>query len=253
MRKSVFLFGMMLFILMGAEAVSGQILDKKQATPQRPSIATSTFTTYPGSFELESGFSLTDKLLDIQSVLKYGAGLKFEMFLMFSPYVLDTDLKSSGIGDVYVGGRYRFWMNFYEDKSIAVQAWAKLPAAPTTRSWSSGEADFQGMLIYTAVYEKYVIDINLGLTAYGRPHGVEGPDNEPFATICYTANLTNKFSILAEVHNYKQKRPSQNVSVGLAGFSYAFKPTIVFDAGYSFGLKDSPYDRQALSGFTINF
>ena len=70
MKKSVFVFGMMLFVLLTAETVSGQILDKKQATPQRPSIATSTFTTYPGSFELESGFSLTDKLLDTQSGLK---------------------------------------------------------------------------------------------------------------------------------------------------------------------------------------
>ena len=253
MKKLVLVSGMILFILFGAETVSGQILEKKRATPQRPAVARSTFTTYPGSFELESGFSLTDKLLDTQSMLKYGAGLNVEMFLMFSPYVLDTELKSSGIGDVYVGGRYRFWINFYEDKSIAVQIWGKLPAAPATRSWSSGEADFQGMLIYTAVYEKYVINMNLGLTAYGSPHGVGGPDNEPFVTICYTANLTNKFSMLTEVHNYKRKRPSQNVSIGFAGFSYAFKPTIVFDAGYSFGLRNSPYDWRALSGFTINF
>ena len=175
------------------------------------------------------------------------------MFLIFSPYIQDTDLKSSGIGDVYIGGRYRFWMNFYEDKSIAVQVWGKLPSAPANRSWASGEMDAQGMLIYTAAFERFAIDINLGLTAYGRPHGLGGPDTEPFATICYTANLTNKFSVLAEFHDYKQKRPSQNVSLGLVGFSYAIKPTIVFDAGYSFGMKNSPYDWMVLPGFTINF
>lgn len=240
-------------MLLSTEIIFSQILEKKQATPQRPSIATSTFTTYPGSFELETGMSFTERYLENQFTIKYGAGLNFEAFLMFSPYVRDTDLKSDGIGDVYVGGRYRFWMNFYEDKSIALQLWGKLPAQKANRSWASGELDFQGMLIYTAVYPKYTIDVNLGLTMYTRPHGRGNPIDEPFATLCWTGNITNKFSVLAEVHGYIEKEPKRNVGIALAGFSYAITPGFVVDTGVSWSINEAPYDWMILPGFTINF
>lgn len=253
--------------------LSAQELGIKKATPQRPSFTTNAFTTYPGTFENESGMSFSDESFDTNLKIKYGAGLNLEIFVGFTPYLQlyhpDTLGYSwikkgvgEGMGDTYVGARYRFWTNFYEEKMLAVQLHIKIPTAKKI-VWipigglGTGETDFTGFLIFTNVKEKYQFDMNFGITLAGK-YWESGLEPQLFGTFCFTRNITKKFSMMSELYAYqyfeqKEEFKKKLSSYALFGLNYSIKPTIILDAAINFGFINSlSYKWQCATGFTIN-
>jgi hypothetical protein len=114
------------------------------ATPTRPTYSNSTFTTAPGTFELETGvyFDPSDELA-VPTTLKYGVGDRADAFVSLSPA---SAVENGGVGfdDVYLGWRQRLTEHQLGHLSLAWQAQVKLPtadedkgraAANSTRSW----------------------------------------------------------------------------------------------------------------------
>jgi hypothetical protein len=274
MEKKFNIWAKIILILIFSNSLilSGQELGEKKATPQRPSFTTNAFTTYPGAFETESGVSSSDESLNTTVKIKYGAGLNLEIFVAFTPYLrlYNPDTLGyewikkgvgEGIGDTYVGARYRFWTNFYEEKMLAVQLHAKIPTAKKivwipTGGLGTGETDFTGFLIFTNTKEKYQFDMNLGVTLAGK-YWESGLERQLFGTICFTRIITRKFSIMSDLYAYEYFEQEEGFkkklsSYALFGVNYAIKPTIILDAAINFGFINSlSYNWQFATGITI--
>ena len=259
------------FIFSISKISSAQEFEEKKATPQRPTFSKNAFTTFPGAFELESGIGLSDEQFDTQLMIKYGAGLNVDLFIILNPYlrlrnpeILETEFFETGVaeglGDTYIGGKYRFWMDFYEEKRLAVQLHVKVPTAKEIEyipigGLGTGETDFTGLFIYTDATEKYQLDLNFGLTLAGK-YWESGLERQSFGTVCFTRNLTRKFSIFGELYGYERWEPKVDYMkewafIGLFGLSYALKPTAVFDISSNFGLKNVDYNWQIGTGLTV--
>ncbi len=272
---------LIIFTLFISEGLFGQDTEPKVATPQRPTFATSALTTFPGAFEIESGFGLSNNTFNTSITIKYGFGLQIEVFAGFIPYLVISNPEdyegipgtylrtlTKGYGDTYVGGRYRFWMDFYEEHHLAVQLHAKIATARghvwAPRSLGTGESDYTGFLIYTFLKEKYQFDLNFGLNLLGK-HWESGPETQLFGAACLSGSLTKKLSLTGELYSYQGwdyyealNAYSDNydynkdlVYLGLVGLGYSLKPTLVFDISSNFNLKNSPYDWQIVTGMTI--
>lgn len=259
------------FIFSISKISSAQEFEEKKATPQRPSFSTNAFTTFPGAFELESGIGLSDEQFDTQLTIKYGAGLNVDLFVILNPYlrlrnpeILDSEFFETGIaeglGDTYIGGKYRFWTNFYEEKRLAVQLYVKIPTAREIEyipigGLGTGETDFFSLFIYTDATEKYQLDLNFGLTFAGK-YWISGLERLTFGSVCFTGNLSQKFSIFGELYGYERWEPEVDYMkewafISLFGLSYALKPTLVFDISSNYGLKNVDYNWQVVTGLTV--
>jgi len=166
-----------IYVILYPYSSGGQTNQEVAATPQRPSISTSTTTTYPGWLELEAGVSFDEHVLDSPTVLKLGATRNLELFAGLSPLVnVSNGGSETGLGDVFIGGRLRFKDGSQSSPSVAGQFSIKLPTADEERSLGSGEVDYNFLFILAHALGEFGVDINAGITLREFKTGV--PMNE---------------------------------------------------------------------------
>lgn len=242
----------LVFVILLTNNLFGQTDKEVNATPQRPSISTSTTTTYPGWLELEAGVSLDEHLFDSPLVLKIGATRSFELFAGLSPLInVSNGNSETGVGDVVLGGRLRFNDGAETTPSFAGQFSIKLPTADEDKGLGSGEVDYNFLFILTHSVGEFALDVNTGLTFAGISNG--RTDEQVLGILTLSRAMHSNFSGFGEIFVNHSFEIDTTVVVGAFGGSYTVNPRLILDAAVNFNISDAPFDLRILGGVTTTF
>jgi hypothetical protein len=221
------------------------------ATPTRPTYSNSTFTTAPGTFELETGvyFDPSDELA-VPTTLKYGVGDRADAFVSLSPA---SAVENGGVGfdDVYLGWRQRLTEHQLGHLSLAWQAQVKLPTADEDKGLGSGEFDALVAGIGTLPMQDWSATGFAELGLIGDPVG-SGADLQVALAGAADRRLSGGagvFGELAGIFNDDQNLDSVFTTVGAA---WSPVPGLVLDSGVVLGLSNDAPDFAFVVGLTRN-
>ncbi len=221
-------------------------------TPQRPTVAADTSTTAKGSFELESGVVLDPSTaFDAPMTIKHGAGEATEINVGFNPYTWrdQGSRDESGFGGMTFAVRHRFLEGDDGRPSAAFQFTTKLPTADEDKGLGSGEIDFFPAAIVTQGFGDLTATLYYQLGVLGDPQGT-GTDIQHTGTAMLAASLTDRLGGVLEFAGIDNPGPVDPIFTTIAA-SYAWHPTLVFDAGIVLGLNDDAADAQFVIGVTM--
>ena len=242
----------LIFVILYPYSSVGQTNQEVAATPQRPSISTSTTTTYPGWLELETGVSFDEHVLDSPTVFKLGATRNLELFAGLSPLVnVSNGISETGLGEVSLGGRLRFKDGSQSSPSVAGQFSIKLPTADEERSLGSGEVDYNFLFILAHALGDFGVDINAGITFAGIQNG--GTDQQILGILTVSRAIDSNISGFGEVFINHSSENNETEAVGSAGGSYVVNPRLLLDAAVNFNILNAAFDLRVLAGATFTF
>lgn len=221
------------------------------ATPMRPTYLHSTFTTAPGTIEVEAGayFDPSDAT-SVPTTVKYGASDRADAFVDFSP-ASAVEGGGVGVGDVYLGWRQRVTEHQLEHLSLAWQAQLKLPTADDGKGLGSGEFDALVAGIGTLPMADWSATGFAELGLLGDPVG-SGTDLQVALAGAADRRLSGGASVFGELAGvFADDRNLDSVFTTL-GAAWSPVPGLVLDSGFVLGLSSDAPDFALVIGLTRN-
>lgn len=206
----------------------------------RPGYGADAYVTEKGKVQVTTGISFNDEIFEIPLGLSYGVSKKFELSAGISAYTSSYNFigdKIGGIGDSYIGAKYRFQESAYFMHSV--QGIVKIPTASKQTELGTGRTDFH-FGIAEAFYEKnFGYDLSLEMNFL---HRRDYPPDRKYPDI-----LRNLVDSLKQVYSYN----FETEFVISGGPSYDISDTFSFYAGFSFSrnLKLDYNNTQFYAGF----
>lgn len=221
------------------------------ATPTRPTYAHSTFTTAPGTLEVETGvyYDPSDATA-VPTTLKYGVNDRTDVFADFSP-ASAVENGGVGAGDVYLGFRHRLTEQQLGHLSLAWQAQAKLPTADEDKGLGTGEFDALLAGIGTLPMEDWSATGFAELGLLGDPNG-SGTDLQVALSAMADRRLTRGGGIFGELAGIFVDDRNYDAVFTTLGAAWSPAPGLVLDAGVVLGLSDDAPDAALVFGLTRN-
>lgn len=224
---------------------------KTTATPTRPTYAHSTFTTAPGTLEVETGmyYDPSDATA-IPTTLKYGVNERADVFVDFSPA---TSIENGGVGssDLYLGWRQRLTEQQLGHLSLAWQAQAKLPTADENKGLGTGEFDALLAGIGTLPMQDWSATGFAELGLLGDPTG-SGVDLQVALSAMADRRLTGGGGIFGELAGIFVDDRNYDAVFTTLGATWSPAPGLVLDAGVVLGLSNDAPDAALVVGLTRN-
>lgn len=223
------------------------------ATAQRGTVSSDTGTTAVGTLEVEAGVAFDWKdQVDVPAALKWGTTETTELFVGWSPFLwleVEGD-EGEGVGDLALGGRWRFLELTEDHPAAAVQFEALLPVG--SNDVSSGEAAY----FLAGIVDSAVGRVGLtGFYQFGAigEEGSSGFDAQHFFAVASGAPLAGALAAYGEL--VWSEIPELDLQGGFVqtGVYYEANPTLVYDLGVAVGFgPDKTADAALLFGLTKN-
>jgi hypothetical protein len=135
-----------------------------------------------------------------------------------------------GIGDQWIGGRYRF---HEQGRVLPAMTWmyqAKIPSANPAKGLGSGFWDHQVLFIASRDLGHYHFDFNTVGTIAGTSNGHEGAAQ---FGLDVTRPINKKLSWVVEGYGGPQPGTADRFGAGLVAATYTLRPQVVLDAAYA--------------------
>ena len=230
-------------------------VEPQAATPQRPTLSADTATTAPGTFELEAGGQIDPHdSWGIPVTLKWGMSTGAELFVGWTPYEVEnrTGPNASGVGDTFVGLRYRFLEETRAAPAAALQLTTKLPTGDENDGLSTGEVDFLAAVILDKQVGQVSTTLFYQLGVLGEPDDAD-TDIEHSIALAGTFPMVDQWALYGELAAVEIPEQDLNEILATAGFMYTVRKDLVLDVGVVVGLNHDAPDFQIVFGFTKNF
>jgi hypothetical protein len=203
--------------------------------PERPTVATHAGTVAPGWFEIETGVERdqfnTGMGIGTPTTLKLGIGSHQQLSIWGS--VPQPDSSSFGVGDLFVGVKWRLLDDAKIIGDFAILPSIKLPTGSVSAGRGTGTTDGSLLLISSHDFSGVAMDINAGYTRRSG-NGSQAPVNATLWTVSFGGPAVNQFGWVAETYGF----PATTGAAGqaaivafLAGPTYQPKEWLAFDAG----------------------
>jgi hypothetical protein len=230
-------------------------LAEAAANPTRPAWDYAASTTQCGVLETDYGFlgqpiggGVTQRMA--VSSLRYGLTPKLDLRWGLTNRVFQSgnDTPSlQGVGDQWLGARYRFQEQGRIVPAMALLYAIKIPMANPAKGFGSGFADHQMIFIASRDLGHYHLDFNTVGTVVGEKSGHDGAAQFGLAV---TRLVTKKLSAILETYGGPQPGTSDRFGAGFAGATYTLRPALVIDAAYSRTYTAGSPRQQVLFGMT---
>jgi len=135
----------------------------------RLSLGTSSYMTPKGDLEGSTGISFNSDVYDIPFDLSYGISNRIELNAGITGYTLTYNFlgdKISGMGDAYVGAKFKFHESDYFDHVFGTAV--KIPIASKTNELGTGKVDFHFGLAQGFTYKNFSYELGLECNLLGR-------------------------------------------------------------------------------------
>jgi hypothetical protein len=224
---------------------------KIAVTPQRPSYSSNTYTTAPGTLEVEAGVLIDPSdALDTGFVMKYGYDDRSEILVGVLPGVA-VEGAGVGFGDLRLGWRQRLTEHQLGKLSLAYQALVKLPTADENKGLGTGEVDGFIAGIGTLPMEGWSATGYVELGLLGDPVN-SGTDLQLALAGAMDRAMAGATSVFGEVAGIFIDDQDHNSIFTTLGANWSPTPGLVLDTAVLVGLSNDAPDFQFLVGFTRN-
>lgn len=223
------------------------------ATAQRGTVSSDTATTAVGTLEVEAGvaFDWKDEI-DVPAALKWGTTETTELFVGWSPYQwLDIEGdEGEGVGDLSLGGRWRFLELADDHPAAAVQFEALLPVG--SDDVSAGEAAYFLAGIVDAAVGRVGVTGFYQAGALGEEDS-SGFDAQHFFAFATGVPLSGPLAAYGEVVWSAIHELDLQGGFVQTGVYYEAGPSLVYDVGIAVGYgPDRTADAALVFGLTKN-
>jgi hypothetical protein len=228
------------------------------ANPTRPTWDFAAATTQCGVIESDSGWQMQpmggsiNQFMTVSS-LRYGLTPKLDLRWASTGHVVQSGGGGSrlqGIGDQWVGARYRFLEQRRILPAMALAYTLKVPMANPAKSFGTGFVDHQWTFIASRDLGRYHLDFNMVGTLAGSAQGEQGATQ--FGLVV-TRPVRGKLALILENFGGPQPGISDRFGGIFAGAAYALRPWLVFDGGYEKTYTAGSPRGVALVGITYAF
>jgi hypothetical protein len=237
----------------------------EEIQPDRPEITESARLVPRGSFQLETGITISkesrageraEKVLGSEADLRIGLARNFELDIEGEPFVrLRGPQDDTGFGDVTLGLRYRFVEGEEEEPwspSFAVKPFVKLPIA--SEPIDSGRADF-GLLFMAslALPLDFEVEVNAGAVAVGQSHSSDYR-GQAILSAAVARDLTRSMFGFVELFYTTRAQRDEGQQLALnAGLVYRVTPSFAVDAAVQTSLLGQGPDYLIRTGLSVRF
>lgn len=182
----------------------------------------------------------------------YGASPSLDLFANL-PYSLSTP---SGISDVSVGGKWRFWEQ--DTTSIAIKPELLLPSGNVERELGTGRTGLLTTLLMTHDAEPWTFHANIGfqLTRYRdalREEAVRRTIWRASAAATYAVSEQTVLVLDVGTARNAERAVRANPAFALVGVIFSPTPDVDVDFGVKVGMNRAEVNRQVGAGLTIRF
>lgn len=146
----------------------------------RLSLSTGSYLTPKGDLDGSTGISFNEDVYDVPFDLSYGVTNRFELSAGITAYTLTYNYlgsKISGVGDGYVGAKFKFHESDYFDHVFGTAV--KIPIASKSTELGTGKVDFHFGLAQGFAYKKFSYELGFECNLLGRKDFPSGNRNVP--------------------------------------------------------------------------
>ena len=205
------------------------------ASPTRPNFDLPTITTQCGMLEADYGWTIqpmgdgtTQNLF--AGALRYGVTPRLDVRWGSGNYMVQTgDPSAEGIGDQWLGARFRFHEQTRATPAFAVMYNIKIPTAEPSKHLGSGYVDHTFLFIASKDLGKYHLDFNTVGTLAGSAAGHDGAAQFGLAL---WRPVNGKLAFVIESYGGPQPGTSNRFGAAVLGATYNVSPRLVFDTAY---------------------
>lgn len=221
------------------------------ATPTRPTYSKSTFTTAPGTLEVETGVYLDPSdATSVPTTVKYGVNDRADAFVAFSP-ASAVEGGGVGFGDVVLGWRQRLTELQLEHLSLGYLAQLKLPTADEDKGLGTGEPDALLAGIGTLPLSDASLTGFAEVGLLGDPDG-SGTDLHLALAGAADKHLSGGAGVFGELAGVFVDDRNYDALFATLGGAWSPVPGLVLDSGIVLGLSDDAPDFAVVVGLTRN-
>lgn len=237
--------------------------DEVTANPDRASVADSSFTVAAGFVQLEMGVTFsrqTDEAarrhaLSTPFLFRLGFARNVELRVGGDGFLYhDTDAgTASGVGDLQVGGKYRFLDEGSWLPSLGIEPAVKLPVASRSKGLGTGQPDFtMPLLLSKDLPFDFHIDANGSVAYLGR---AEHPGRFFFqqaASLVVSRSIAERLSPFWEIAWVSPSAPREgDVLSTNFGAVYLLYPKVAIDLWTAVGLSKAADSYAIFGGITV--
>lgn len=230
------------------------------ASPNRPTVADPADLTPPGYLEVELGWTGSFRSAQYRSqhsvpfLAKLALNEQIQLRLEGSAFLQvranDGD-RASGIGDWSPGLQWKFLDQGDAVPSMALGVALKLPTASSGKGLGTGKLDHRLTLLMSKDIEPVHIDLNVAHGWLGRERG-GGYDRLWIGALAASVPLGGKWELEGEIYGFSSPNAgTPRIVSTLWSFSYAYRPTMVFDFGVDVGLNKAAPEYAIFMGMTM--
>ena len=249
-------------LALSALLLAGQAsAEDDQIEPDRPDVTNGTRIVPAGRVQIEGGFdyartrraaAATERQFMVDTLGRIGLGERFELQVGRQPVVhLRGEGDDTGIGDVTLAAKYRFFDGRGAWPALGVRPFVKLPSAD--EPIGSGRSDFGGAALASFdLPAGFGLDVNAGLAAIGqnRPSGylLQALTS---ASLSYDVGAATPF---VEVFFTSRDERDGRDAMGLdAGVVYRLTNRLAIDAAAQTSMAGNGPDWAVRAGITFRF
>jgi hypothetical protein len=225
------------------------------ANPTRPAWDYAASTTQCGILETDYGFlsqplggGVSQQML--VTSMRYGLTRKLDLRWGLANHIWEdggSDKTLQGVGDQWLGARFRFHEQGKYLPAMAFLYSGKIPLANPEKGLGSGFMDHQFVFIASRDIGKNHLDFNVVGTMIGEAGGHDGATQFGLAL---TRPLTSRLSGILESYSGAQPGTLNRFGAGFVGATYAFRPQFVLDGAFSRTYTAGSPRQQVLIGVT---
>ena len=252
MRLPIGFWGSMFIVLLLAVTTAAQscVHHGTTAVATRPTFSNSTETVQCGLVELEYGYSRQSAVAGASSAVSSTVhmGITPRLDVRWSlDNVLFTGAgreQHSGIGDAWLGARYRFNEQRGRAPSLGILYQIKLPLASTAKQQGSGFVDHSLGLLASKDIGRTHLDTNAVWTALG---SVKGTSSGTMGALAISRPIRGRLSGIVEAYGGKQERASAAL---MTAISWRWSDRLLTDIGVERGFWGSGNRTRLTFGMT---
>ncbi|MBZ5537913.1 MAG: transporter [Acidobacteriia bacterium] len=227
--------------------------------PARPSVSNPAEFQRPGVLQLEFGYNANFHARGVRSELDTPMAIRFaasrRILLEFDSdnvisLVTSDGVRMTSLGDTQIGIQGVVEHESHSRPGVAFAYYIKLPTASSAKGLGTGQVDHNFIGFISKKIGKTTVDFNAIYLLAGR-QGSGGLASSGQAALAATYNVTQKFSLGAEVSGFSRNDIQSGAVFGLGVIAYQVNRRLILDAGIRTGFTRGSPRVGALAGFTV--
>ena len=226
------------------------------SVPSRPALAAATDTTQCGVLEFESGLERQwpgsgANHDDLAGGLRLGLTRNLDLhWSSAAVHLMDGDGDRTGLGDNWLGLKYRFLKQTKHHPSFGLFYEAKIPSANAGLKLGSGAVDHSLSLLASKNTGRVHFDFNVIQLLNGRPDA-SGFDHATGLALSPSMSLTRNLNLVVEPYGYTALNANNPAFASfMAGFTYRVQPRLFLDTGLDAGVTHFAPHKRVYAGVT---